>query len=381
MLFKEVIGQYAAKELIGRMVRTHRLPHAVLLLGTPGSGALPLAWASAQYLLCQNRGEEEACGQCPACQKVAKAIHPDLHFSFPTVGSKMTSDNFLPAWREALAATPYMEVNDWLQRIGAENKQGNIPKEECVQIVRKLSLKTYESPYKVLIMWLPEYLGNEGNRLLKLIEEPPEQTIFFLVAENQDQILNTILSRCQLIKADLLSDEDIISGLRARLSLSEELAAGVAQLSGGNFNEALHLAASAENDHATRFLDWMRACYKGRAVEMSRWVDGFAELGRENQKHFLRYALHFWREFLALKFAGDTAPIRLRQEELDTARRMLGLIGLAQLGEIVELLDECTYHVERNAHPKILFLDASIRIHHILQSRATKQASQTKAIA
>lgn len=381
MLFKEVIGQSAAKELIGRMVRTNRLPHAVLLLGPPGSGTLPLAWASAQYLLCQNRGEEEACGQCPACQKVAKAIHPDLHFSFPTIGTKMTSDNFLPAWREALASTPYMEVNDWLQRIGAENKQGNIPKEECVQIVRKLSLKTYESPYKVLIMWLPEYLGNEGNRLLKLIEEPPDQTIFLLVAENQDQILNTILSRCQLVKAHLLSDDEIIEGLRQRLHLSEESAAGIAQLSGGNFNEALNLAASHENNHARRFLDWMRACYKGRPVEMTRWVESFAELGRENQKHFLRYALHFWREYLSLKFGGDNTPIRLRENELETARRMVNLMGVEQLSEIVGLIDECSYHVERNANPKILFLDASIRIHHILQSRAQQAAPASKVSA
>jgi|APTNR8051073442_1049403.scaffolds.fasta_scaffold01675_11 DNA polymerase-3 subunit delta' len=374
MLLEGVIGQAQAKELLGRMIRTDRLPHALLLLGPPGSGGLALAWAAARYLLCTQRGEHDACGQCPACQKTGKGIHPDLHFSFPTIGSKMTSDAFLPKWREALAANPYMEVNDWLQRIDAENKQGNITREECVHIVRKLSLKPYESPYKVLLMWLPEYLGNEGNRLLKLIEEPPDQTIFLLVAEDQEQILPTILSRCQLVKVNPLADDEIVAGLQHRLGLGPDEALAAAQLAGGNFNEALSLAAVQENDHARRFLAWMRACYKGRPVEMTRWVEGFAELGRENQKHFLRYALHFWRELLALKFGGGGIKARLRSEELETARRMADIVGLEQLGALIRLLDDCTYHVERNAHPKVLFLDASIRMHHILQNRAAQAA-------
>lgn len=369
MQFKNVIGQQPAKALLSRMVASERLPHALLLLGPPGSGGLALAWATAVMLLCDNKQQDDACGQCPSCQKASKAVHPDLHFSFPTVGSKMTSDAFLPQWREALATAPYMEANDWLQRIGADNKQGNITREECVHIVRKLSLKPYESKWKVLLLWLPEYLGNEGNRLLKLIEEPPDNTIFLLIAENQELILTTILSRCQLVKVNPLSDQEISRQLVDVLSLPVEKAAAVAQLAGGNFNEALKLASTHDSDHSDRFLGWMRICYKGRPTELTAWVEKFAETGRENQKHFLRYALHFWREFLSLKFTKSSQHIRLLPSEIETATKMTALIGLEQLGAIVHVLDACIYHVERNANPKILFLDASIQLHQILLNR------------
>lgn len=369
MQFQNVIGQQPAKALLSHMVASGRLPHALLLLGPPGSGGLALAWATAMMLLCENKSSDDACGQCPSCQKASKGVHPDLHFSFPTVGSKMTSDPFLPQWREALATSPYMEANDWLQRIGADNKQGNITREECVHIVRKLSLKPYESEWKVLMLWLPEYLGNEGNRLLKLIEEPPDNTIFLLVAENQELILTTVLSRCQLVKVNPLSDQEISSQLAAKLSLPTDKASAVAQLAGGNYNEALKLAGTHDTDHSERFLSWMRICYKGRPTELTAWVEQFAEAGRENQKHFLRYALHFWREFLALKYSGAMQGIRLLPTEIETATKMAALIGLEQLDSIVQVLDACIYHVERNANPKILFLDASIQLHQILLNR------------
>ena len=179
MHFNEVIGQQAVKDDLHQMVASDRLPHALLFLGPGGSGKLALALALAQHVLCEQPVSGEACGHCPECSKVERLIHPDLHFSFPTVGAGVTSDNFLPHWREAILENPYMDVNEWLQRIGAENKQGNINKQECVNIIHKLSLKTYKSNRKILIMWLPEYLGKEGNRLLKLIEEPPDQTLFF----------------------------------------------------------------------------------------------------------------------------------------------------------------------------------------------------------
>jgi len=375
MLWSEVIGHEPAKALFRQMVQIDRLPHALLLLSPPGSGALSLAWALAQFILCENRTAEEACGTCSHCRKASKLIHPDLHFSFPTVGTKVVSDSLLTEWRTALASQPFMEVNDWLQSIGAENKQGNINKEECVNIMRKLTLKSFESPRKLLIMWLPEYLGNEGNRLLKLIEEPPENTTFILVAENQELILNTILSRCQLVKTGPLSDEEVTKGLVAQTPLKEEDALAVAHLVGGNFNDALKLAKQQEDDQAILFLEWMRACYKGHPVEMVKWVDQFAGYGRENQKHFLRYALHFWREFLVLKTLGPER-VRLREREHKTAVGMAKVMGLDQVEAIVKLVDECTFHVERNAHPKVLFLNASIQIHHIIKRWDEYQARQ-----
>ncbi len=368
MRFSQVIGHNSVQELLREMVDTDRFPHALLLLGAPGSGVLPMALATAAYLLCENRTGLDSCGQCKACLKTAKAVHPDLHFSFPTVGAKVTADQFLPPWREALAETPYMEVNDWLQRIGAENRQGNINKDECNQIIRKLSLKTFEGQYKVMLIWLPEYLGNEGNRLLKLIEEPPPRTVFLLAAEQAERILNTILSRCQLVKLGTLDDEAISTSLQHQ-GIDRDQANTISFLANGNYNDALQMAQQREGDQADRFLEWMRCCYTGKPTELVAWTDGFAPLGREHQKHFLRYGLHFWREFLTLQLGGSQ-PARLRPPELATAQRMQSVIQFDQLEGIIELMEDCIRHIERNAHPKILFLDASIRMHQILKHSA-----------
>ncbi|GJM33119.1 MAG: hypothetical protein DHS20C18_21200 [Saprospiraceae bacterium] len=273
--------------------------------------------------------------------------------------------------------TPFMTANEWLQSIGAENRQGNINKEECATIIRKLSLKIFEGSYKILIMWLPEYLGKEGNRLLKLIEEPPEQTIFILVAENQDLILNTILSRCQIVKINALADEEIVEGLVNLHGVKEEEAQAIAHLANGDFNEAIHLAGNQENDNATLFLEWLRKCYIGNGVELVAWVDSFASLGRENQKYFLNYALHFMREYMVLKLTGNDR-VRLRTNELKTAQNLVKVIEMDQLEKIVQLLTDCAYYIERNANPKVLFLDTSIQMNKLLK-RNHKDLNPTAA--
>ena len=349
------------------MADSGRIPHALMLLGYPGSGDLALALAFAKYALCENRADGESCGTCSNCLKAEKLVHPDLHFSFPTVGTNVTSDAFLTEWRLALAENPYFDVNQWLQRIGAENKQGNINKEECVNIIRKLSLKTFEGQYKILLMWLPEYLGKEGNRLLKIIEEPPEDTLIVLVAQNQDLILNTILSRCQLVKVNRLTEEEVEEGLVTIKGLGLEKARPIAQLADGDFNEALKIAAQPEKDNSALFLDWMRKCYQGNGVEMAGWVENFAGLGRENQKQFLQYALHFMREYMILKTTGNM-QVRLLPDELKTARNLSQIIGFGQIGSIAKLFTDCAYFIERNANQKLLFLDASIQLNKILRN-------------
>ncbi|MCB0608050.1 MAG: hypothetical protein H6562_01465 [Lewinellaceae bacterium] len=368
MLFSEVIGQREAKQLARQMVEGDRLPHAVLLYGSPGGGSLALALAFAQYVLCTDRRPDDACGECANCRRSSRMIHPDLHFSFPVTGANVTSDDHLVQWRAALAQNPYLEVNDWLQLIGAENKQGNINKEECNRIIHKLSLKSFEDNYKILLMWLPEYLGKEGNRLLKLVEEPPENTLFLMVSENTELILPTILSRCQLIKVPPLSDEAVAGGLQDRGLAAGTEAQAIARLANGNFNEAIQMAARQEGDNAKLFIEWLRKCFRGHGVEMVNWSEKLAALGRENQKNFLLYGLHFLREYLALKFTGES-EVRLRGEELSTAGKMIPIIGLEQLEKLTHLFSECVYHIERNAHPKILFLDASIQVNQILKQK------------
>ncbi len=370
MHFDHLLHQPPGLLQLRQLAAADRLPHANLLLAGPGGGGLAAALAIATLLLCENRqgeGQDSPCGQCKACRKTNGYVHPDLHFAFPTIGPKVVSDTFLPQWRKALQETPYQEANDWLQRLGAENKQGNITREDCANILRKLHLKIFEGRYKVMLIWLPEYLGNEGNRLLKMIEEPPERTIFLLVTERIELILNTILSRCQLTKLAPPTAEELSAGLVAR-GVSPVRAAAAARLADGNFNLALTLADSEAASHGPRFLAWMRACFLGSAARLTEWTDEFATLGRENQKHFLRYALHFWREFLVLSVSEGVAErVRLPADELESARKMLPLIDHEQLADITTLLSECSEYVERNANPKILFLDAGIRIHQIIR--------------
>jgi DNA polymerase-3 subunit delta' len=370
MFFNQLIHHPPTLGQLRQMAAADRLPHANILLAPPGAGGLPAALAVATLLLCENRqgeAQDTACESCRACRKTAKYVHPDLHFAFPTVGSKTNSDPFLPQWREALAESPYMEANDWLQRIGAENKQGNITRDACANIIRKLHLKIFEGRYKIMLIWLPEYLGNEGNRLLKMIEEPPDNTIFLLVTERLELILNTILSRCQLTKLGPPTAAEMTQRLKANgLPLIQATAA--ARLADGNFNLANSLAENEAIDHSPRFLNWMRTCFQGSAAGLTTWTEEFAKLGRENQKHFLRYALHFWREFLLLSVTDNAGGnVRLPAGELASARKLLPLVNHDQLAEITTIISECTENVERNANPKILFLDAGIRIHQILR--------------
>ncbi|MBL7795780.1 MAG: hypothetical protein JNJ90_04675 [Saprospiraceae bacterium] len=365
-------GQQRATAHLDRLLQSGRVPHALLFLGKTGWGTLALALEFAQKLQCENpehlKTQNSKLETCNACHKAAQFAHPDIHFSYPTVGANAVSTGFSKEWRAAIAENPWMDANSWLQRIGAENKQGNITKEECNAIIKKLSLKVFEGRYKILLMWLPEYLGKEGNRLLKLIEEPPEQTVFLLVAENADMILPTILSRCQIVKTDPLQEEDIVAALQEKRGLDAERARQIAFLAEGDFNYALGVADNPENDDANLLLDWLRKCWRGNGVELVRWTENFAKLGRENQKQFLQYGLHFLRELLAL-VVTQKPDARLRPEELKTAQNMATVLNFDKITRLAAILNDNIYYIERNANPKILFLDTSITMHKIMKNR------------
>ena len=367
MHFNQVIGQQRVKESLTRLVDAERIPHAMLFLGPGGCGKLALAIALAQYILCENKQDRESCGTCRSCSKVSKLIHPDVHFTYPIIGTKVTSPQFLAQWRTALLDNAYLDVNYWLQFIGAENKQGNINKDECLRIIKQMSLKSFETKYKILILWLPEYLQKEGNRLLKLIEEPPENTIFILVAEEQERILNTILSRCQIVKFNALSDEEVVEGVIEKTGIAKEQAEAAAHLANGDLNEALTLTSNVENDNAVLFLEWMRKCYIGNGAELVPWAEKFAALGRERQKHFFQYGLHFMREFMLYKLTGSD-QVRLRKPELDTVRKLSKVVAFEKIEPITQLFNDSFYFIERNANAKVLGLDASIQMNQIFKN-------------
>lgn len=393
MQFKDVIGQPGVKQHLAEMVEHNRLSHALLFLGKEGSGALPLALSFAQYIICHKVAKAEdagpslfgeaveprlmpidSCGECPACTKAAGLVHPDVHFTFPVVtkkpGTPPLSADYISEWREFLQQYPYGNVYDWLQFIGAENKQGNITAAECNDIIRKLSLKSFESPYKILILWMPEYLGKEGNKLLKLIEEPPTNTLFILVAENEEQILSTILSRCQLVKVPALEASDIETALQSRNGTPPEAAKRTAAIAEGNYREALHLLQHADEDFYNLLRDWLNAAVRNRPIAQVKVVEEIARLGRENQKQFLKYFTHLLQQAIKLQVLTGTPReerlAALSPNEQDFAQRLNKAAGLEQQQAIVEELDKAAYYIERNANAKILFHALTIRLHHIV---------------
>ena len=367
MLFSEVIGQKKVKDRLIKMVVNQRAPHASLLLGKSGSGALPLAIAYARYLLCTNPNAEDACGSCSSCKKSGKFIHPDLHFSFPTIGRNVVSDQFAAEWRQQISQNPYLSINDWLEVIGTvkSSLQGNINKEECLNIIKKLGLKSFETDRKVMIIWMAEYLQKEGNRLLKIIEEPPNNTYFILVAERQEAILNTILSRCQLIKVPVLHEEAIINGLE-KLGFPREKGSLIATLSDGDFNSAQKMAEEKEDTNPDIFIDWMRKCYVGNGHELVKWAEIMAQKAKQQQKYFLQYGLHYMRELIVMEVSGQ-ASNRLKGKELEAAHKMGSIINIEKAEKISTIFSDCYFGLERNGSPKLLLLDASIQSHNIIR--------------
>lgn len=377
MQFKEVIGQTEVKlKLIG-MVSAGRVPHALLLLGPEGNGNLALALATAQFIQCENKTEDDSCGICSACLKNQKFIHPDLHFTFPVIKpekktSPAVSADFIVEWRSALQQNVYMSYYDWMQNIGAENKQGNITAEECRQIIHQLNLKTYESGYKIQIIWLTEFLGNEGNILLKVLEEPPPNTIFILIAENGEMILNTIISRVQILKVNQIEDEDIKLALLHKFEMDEGSAKRISRMADGNFNAALSMT-DGENVNDKTLRTWLLCCYSLKLKPSSDntkslidWVEDFSKAGRENQKLFLKYALFFLRECAMISLIGNSE--KLDGEELAFATKFSKLLHPAQTETMAKIFNRMYYHIERNANPKILFMSNSFKVASVFKN-------------
>ncbi|GAA4103360.1 hypothetical protein [Mucilaginibacter panaciglaebae] len=377
MQFKQIVGQAAVKQRLINSVKENRVSHAQLFLGPEGSGSLALAVAYAQYLSCLDKQPDDSCGECSSCRKYQKLAHPDLHFSYPFFAKHKddTAITFIEQWREALLATPYLNLDIWRSYLDAENKQANINIAECHQIIKKLSFKPFESAYKILILWLPEYLDKEGNSLLKIIEEPQPNTLFLLVAQNQDQILNTILSRTQLIKVPALTYDEIRDELISQYHQTENTAAELAYLSNGNFTDALLMMQQDDKSYHTLFVQWLRLCFANKGIELVGFVDQLSKMGRENQKNFVRYGINFVRE-CCLLIAGAGELVHLPASELETAQKLSTIMNISMNQAIIAELEKAHYHVERNANPKILFLDVSLQIMSFLKLKSSPQGNQ-----
>jgi DNA polymerase III subunit delta' len=399
MLFKDIIGQKEVKQQLVEMVQHNRLSHALLFLGKEGSGALSLAMAFAQYvslLPSKNQIPEASLFGEPvetklpstydeadvwmqkqsSFSKAEHLVHPDIHFSYPVVtkkpGTPPISTDYATEWREFVQQLPYGNIYDWLQFIGAENKQGNITANECNEIIHKLNLKSFESGYKILLMWMPEYLGKEGNKLLKMIEEPPADTLFILVAENEGEILSTILSRCQLIKIPTLEANDIEQYLLSKKACNAEQAKQIANASEGNYREALNLIQHADEDFHGLLREWLNATLKNQTIAQVKMIEEIGRLGREKQKQFLKHFTHLIEQAVRMQVSGENLKEKLLNAmspgEQDFVLRLNKAISLEQKEAIAEELDKATYYIERNANAKILFHALTIKIFHIVKN-------------
>ena len=378
MQFKEIIGQDKIKRQLVQTVKENRISHAQLFLSPVGSGALPLAIAYAQYINCVDREGDDSCGVCSSCRKYERLIHPDLHFSYPFFASSniKTAVDVLDDWRNMLLHDPYFDLDIWRSKLEAANKQANIPISECHDIIKKLSYKAFEAQTKVLIMWLPEYLDKSGNALLKLIEEPPANTLFILVAQNQDHILTTILSRTQIIKIPKLTGEEISDYLLENTGLNKNQAIDYSFLADGNIIEAKALAADIQSDGSGTFTSWLRMGFGNKVPELIDFTDEAAKWGRENQKNFLKYGVNYLRE-CCLIISGAEALVKLPPLTMETAKKLSEhVLTLPMTEAIISVLEEAHYHIERNANPKILFLDVSLQLVKIIRFKTLPQGTQ-----
>ena len=378
MLFSEIVGHDDLKKRLIQSVNENRVAHAQLFVGTEGSGKMALAIAYAQYINCQNRTESDSCGVCPSCKKYMSLSHPDLHFIFPTATNKSVkkdpeSDLFLAEWREYFSdCQGYVNLSEWFDKLDIENKQGIINVRDASTVIRKLSFKSYESEYKVVILWMPEKLNVfSANKLLKLIEEPPEKTLFLLVAENQEEVLSTIRSRCVLVKVPRLDSAVIKDALVEKCGCSEQLALDAATMSNGSWPLAKRFSNDIDNEmfYADTFRKWMRYCFKGAVPELIDFVaNEIKGLGREKQKALLEYGLNIFHCSLLIN-NNISSAVMLTSAEKTFAQNFAPYINLKNVTQICALFEESINQIVRNANAQLVFMDDSLKMSKLLRLR------------
>jgi DNA polymerase-3 subunit delta' len=376
MLFNQIIGQDHIKNHLQISAENGRIPHAQLFVGKEGSGTLPMAIAYAQFLLCNFSNDKTACNI-----KCSKLQHPDLHFAFPVTSNESVkkhpvSNLFLEDWRQFIKEQAYGSLFNWLQHIGVENKQGLIGVDEAEDVVKKLQLKSYEGGFKVMIIWMAEKMNiAAANKLLKLIEEPPQKTVFILITEDEEQIINTIKSRCQALHFPVLVAQDIANALIEKENCSENEAVKIAHQATGNYNKALHLLHNDSSDLIFEewFVTWIRTAFKAKGnasvvQQLVAWSDTIAKAGRETQKRFLAYCLQFFRQALLMNYKSD----QLVFMETKTGFNLSKFAPFVHSGNILDIekeLNTAMYHIERNGNAKIILLDLSMKLTRFLHKK------------
>lgn len=383
MLFSEILGQEHIKSHLTKSVDNGRVPHAQLFVGGEGSGTLPMAIAYAQYLLCTNTDGENNGGNTACNLKFNNFSHPDLHFAFPVTTSDKAkshpvSSHYMEEWRQLLKEQPYGNLFDWYKLLGVENKQGQIGVDEAQDIVKSLALKSYEGGYKVMLIWMAEKMNTAcANKLLKLIEEPPNKTIFILIAEDEEQIISTIKSRCQLLHFPPLAEDVIKEALVKNYSLELSVATKIAHQANGNYNKACDLVYQDSEDiqFETWFIFWIRSAFKAKGNkaaihDLISWSEEIAKTGRETQKQFLSFCLDFFRQALLLNYKARDLVFLETKTETFKLENFAPFVHGNNIMEISNELQDAIYHIERNGNSKIILTDLSIKLTRLLHKRA-----------
>lgn len=379
MKFSDIVGQNHLKNHLVNSVQKGRIPHAQLFIGPEGSGTLSMALAYAQYIICNNKGSENEGGSTACNLKFDHLQHPDLHFVYPvattdSIKSNATSDDFLGTWIDFLKETPYGSVNDWYEAIGIQKKQGNISVHEAASILKKLILKPFEGGYKVMIIWMAEKMNTEAaNKLLKLLEEPTDKTVFILIAEDEKAILQTILSRCQVLHFNALNEQEIVQGLIEKENCDEVDAYSIAKQAQGNYNKALKLRYNITNEYPFDewFVTWVRAAFRAnknaRVVsDLIKWSDEIAAIGREKQKLFLNHCMELFRQALLLNYSTSELVYMEPKVENFKLKNFAPFVNEHNILEIYQEIEDATYHIERNGNAKMIFTDLSIKLTRLI---------------
>jgi len=378
MQFKDIIGQEEIKAKLIKSVQENRVPHAQMFAGPPGNGKLALTLAYAQYIMCQNRSETDSCGVCPACQKMSKYIHPDLHFVMPTSTTKKVkkdneSDLFLEEWREYLQKCEgYANESDWYSFLEIENKQGYISVRDAKTLIHKLNFKAFEGSYKIVIIWMAEELRTDtANKLLKILEEPPAKTVFLLVAEELEEILATIKSRTVIHKTPRISVEDLQEALVERFDTEPEKAHDIALISDGSWITAKYLAQD-NNDYKYNFMtfqQWMRLCFKNKIPELIDFSNSIKDLGREKLKQFLAYSIVMIHNTILVN-NGLSDRVQLPDDEKKFCVNFAPFINANNITSITKLFEESINQIEQNAYAPLLFANISFKLCTLLKVKA-----------
>lgn len=383
MQFSEVLGQKHIKNHLTTSVDAGRIAHAQLFVGPEGSGTLPMALAYAQYILCSNTNGENTGGNDSCNLKFKNVSHPDLHFAFPVttsdkVKSKPVSSYYLEEWRQLIDQQPYGNLFDWYKLLGVDNKQGQIGVDEALNIVKSLALKSYEGGHKVMLIWMAEKMNTAAaNKLLKLIEEPPEKTIFILIAEDEEQIINTIRSRCQILHFPPLAEDAIAEALVAKYHIETAVAKKIAHQANGNFNKACDLIYQDSEDIQFEkwFILWVRSAFKAKGNkaaihDLISWSEEIAKTGRETQKKFLAFCLNYFRQALLLNYKANDLVFLEPKSESFKLEKFAPFVHDSNILDISDEIQDAIYHIERNGNSKIILTDLSIKLTRLLHKKS-----------